>query len=60
MEFVIVLAMWKGLQTAIVHAYPNLVIVAYIVMHAMNCVHWYCTPSYTTENNTKGKIPQNQ
>lgn len=38
MEFVIVLARWKALQTAIVHAYTNSVIVAYIVMHAMNYV----------------------
>lgn len=36
-EFVIVLARWKAVQTAIVHAYTNLVIVAYIVTHAMNC-----------------------
>lgn len=38
MEFVIVFTRWKELQTAIVHAYTNLVIVAYIVMYAMNCV----------------------
>lgn len=38
MEFVIVLARWKALQTAIVYAYPNLDMVAYIIMHAMKCV----------------------
>lgn len=38
MKFVIVLARWKALQTAIVQPYTNLVIVAYIVMDAMNCV----------------------
>lgn len=38
MESVIVLARWKALQTATVHAYTNLARAASIVMRSMNCV----------------------